>query len=138
MKNHNNTVSKKLYFILPLAAVLIGFGCKKEPVDYRSRYVGTWDFHVERINYDASAGTESESLTYTGPISYVDTDKLNIRYTSENALELAVDRLGKLSLPSNTSVYCSGHFDEAGKMSLTIRWGSQTLGARHNINGQKH
>lgn len=138
MKNHNNSIYIKRYWILPPVAVLIGFGCKKEKEDYRSRYVGTWDFRVERINYDVSAGNESENLTYTGPISYVDTDKLNIRYTSENALELAVNPLGKLSLPSNTSVYCSGHFDEAGKMSLTIQWGSQTLGARHNINGQKH
>lgn len=42
-------------FVLLLASSLFIIGCKKQPFDYRNKYVGEWEFKVHRseLNTDS-------------------------------------------------------------------------------------
>ena len=137
MKNHNN--NRKLYWMLPLVAVLIGFGCKKEkePGDYRSKYVGTWDFKVHKTQYNLSVGPLYADDTYTGLVRSASDNQVTVKYTAQDSMNVDIDEYGRLTLPANAPAYCSGQFGETGKLTLYLRWGTQGMGLRHDIDGQK-
>lgn len=134
MKNHNN--NRKLYWMLPLVAVLIGFGCKKEPKDYRSQYVGNWEFTVNKTKFDNSIGMESEpTIVYPGRVRTVDDRKLKFNYTAGDSIVLEIDEAGKFS--EFPTPYCTGNFTDPSKLYLYLRWGGLGIGGWHEINAIK-
>lgn len=133
MNNHNRTAYKKLSWILPLAAVLIGFGCTK---DYRSRYLGCWEFTVDKAKFNMYVGAEHEPIVvYTGQIRSVDDDGLKIRYTPGDSIVLKIDEAGKFS--GFPSAYCDGNFTDSENLYLYLRWGGIGTGKWHKINAIK-
>ena len=130
------TIRKLSYSIL--FGLIIIAGCEKKPFDYRNKYIGDWEFNVERteFNIDSVGHYKHDSLTYLGEITYGGSgDEIIINYTYNNSIALTIDKEGVLSdFPTH---YCSGKFDGDDKIHIFLRWGGLGGGISHRIDGEK-
>jgi hypothetical protein len=121
-----------------LIVSIIVFSCEKELFDYRNKFLGEWEFKVERteFNTDSVGYYHHDSLTYLGKIKYGNgDDDLLIQYSSDNSIILKIDKDDKLSdFPTH---YCSGEFDGKNKLHLYLRWGGLGGGITHIVDGEK-
>ena len=112
-------------------------------VDFRSQWVGDWDFEVKRHSWMYGNGGYSrrDTVYYSGEISieYAG-NKLNITYLKNATLEVEVDESGKiLKLLNYPSMhYIDGRFNEKGKIHIFLDWGSgEGGGSDYTIDGKK-
>lgn len=128
---------KRSFYFLSLFIIII-ISCEKKLFDYRNRFIGDWEFKVERseINTDSIGYYYHDSLTYSGQIKYgSNDDDLLIEYTGENSITLKVDKENVLSnFPTH---YCSGEFEGKEKIHLALRWGGLGGGVTHIVEGEK-
>ena len=127
-------IQKPGFFI----ALIVLLGCEKELFDYRNKFIGDWEFKVERseINTNSIGYSYHDSLSYSGRIKYGDADDdLFIQYSDENSITLKIDKENQLSdFPTH---YCSGEFEGNNKLHLYLRWGGLGGGITHIVDGEK-
>ena len=123
-----------------ICITLVLSSCKKDKLeaDYRDKWVGDWDFVVERISYTGWF-TEHDTVFYSGIITIGNSDTtLNIRYYKNTLLEdILVDKFGKLDKLLYRP-FIQGQFE--GKENVYIEYknhNSSNLGDTHIINGTK-
>lgn len=131
MKRH-----KQMYWLL--LGLLIFISCKKKPFNYRNKFLGDWEFKVERseFNTDSIGYHYNDTLIYTGKIKYgSNDDELLIEYSNENSITIKIDKEDNLSgLPN---AYCNGEFIGKDKIHLFLRWGGLGGGITHIVDGEK-
>lgn len=124
--------------LLILFGLLVIASCKKKPFDHRNKFLGDWEFKVERteFNTDSTGYYYHDSLTYKGQIKYGSgEDDLLIEYLIDNSITLKIDNENILSeFPTH---YCSGEFKENDILYLFLRWGGLGGGITHIVNGKK-
>ena len=124
-----------LWMSIMVCIMLALSSCKKE--DYRTNYIGDWDFVVER---EWSIGWDSghDTIYYSGKISLVSNDSLKIEYMKDVETTVYIDELGKLF--NYYYMYCRdiGHFVGNNKIYLETTWYDGRDGRKKNIiNGIK-
>lgn len=127
---------RQLFWLL-LGLIFI-IGCKKEPFDYRNKFLGDWEFKVERteLNTDSIGYYYHDYFTYVGQIKYgSNDDELLIEYSDDNSIMLKIDKEDVLSnFPTH---YCSGEFDGKDRIHLYLKWGGLGGGVTHIVDGEK-
>jgi len=117
---------KKGLILLVLASIAIACVKPQKPKDYREKWVGDWDFVVERT-WNRGWDRGHDTVYYSGTISLGSTDStLNVKYLSViTSTDIPVDKFGKID---NKAYYCNpcinGQFE--GNDKVHIRYGYNT------------
>jgi hypothetical protein len=128
---------KKSILFLFLISIL---SCKKDPslvIDYRSKYLGNYDFATEQYSFSISTGTTPTIYTnYTGKITKGQfDDRIIINYEQGQTIEAVVDNEGKLNAVGS-SMHGSGAFD-SNAMHYDWYTGGLGGGTYYSIKGTK-
>ena len=118
-----------LWMSIMVCIMLALSSCKKE--DYRTNYIGDWDFVVERewsIGWDKGHDT----IYYSGKISLVDSDSLNIEYMENAKIIIHIDEQGKLFNYYYMYYHAHGQFVGYDKIYLETGY-SRRIGREKNI-----
>jgi len=133
------TTRESLIFLFLLNSMLIFFSCgDKEPIDYRDKFLGQWDFEVEIYSFTAGNPPETTSDTrhHTGLISYGTTDnEILIQYLPNSNVTLVVTDTGQLE--NFPTFYCHGSFEGTEILHMYLRWGGLNTYFSHTIEGRK-
>jgi len=107
-------------------------------VDYRSQWVGDWDFVVKRRVW-GEGGIWYDTLYYLGKISYENANNvLKINYIENVSLLMKVDEYGTLlGTSQNPHEYSSGLFKEKWKVHIISDYGGNGGGGTDTIDGIK-
>jgi hypothetical protein len=133
-----NKMKKYVNLLWVLLLMIVLIGCKKEPFNYRNKFLGDWKFNVERfeLNTDSIGYYYHDSLTYFGQIKYGNSkDQIHIEYSNDNSVNLTIDKENILS--NFPSQYCSGAFEGHEKLHLYLKWGGLGGGINHIVDGEK-
>jgi len=109
-------------------------------VDYRSQWVGDWDFVVKRSKYnvDSIGQQEQDTVYYLGKISIGNAfNQLNIKFTENDSTNLNVSEDGEFSTIPPYYDPLSGKFEGENKIYLYLYWGGQGGGITYIIDGIK-
>jgi len=132
----NLSTMRKLLSLLIFFALVSS--CEKETIDFRNKYVGSWNYTVTILkhNFDSIRQSEKDTIYYLGKISSgIAGNELIIRYTNSDSIILNIDELGLLSgFPNH---YCSGEFEGGNNIHLFLRWGGLGGFLVHTIDGTK-
>jgi len=132
-------IRESLIFLFLLNSMLILFSCgDKEPIDYRDKYLGQWDFEVEVYSFTAGnpPETTSETRYHTGMINYGTVEnEILLEYLHNTSITLMIMKNGQLAnFPTH---YCHGSFQGSDSLHLYLRWGGLNTFFSHTINGTK-
>ncbi len=134
-------MNKRNFLILGIILtifLIVVYSCKKENTDHRDAYLGSWNFNVNRteFNTDSIGYYYHDNIYYEGEIIYGELDnEILIKYTNENSITLTIGDDGKLSdFPTH---YCSEEFLTLDSLRLYLRWGGLGGGTTHQIEGLK-
>jgi len=131
---------KTQHFFIVLAAVaVLVTACKKsdggqpppEDSDFRSQWVGDWDFVVERKWFNLGEGTfGQDTVYYTGKINYGTTsDELSIKYLEQwDSILVKVNEEGELLSIVPAYLYFSGKSKFEGKNKVYFKIKEDALG----------
>lgn len=62
---------KAKHFLIALTLLLFVLGCKKNPFDYRTKYIGKWNFTVHQKSWTLNNGFNNDTTYQTvGTIKY--------------------------------------------------------------------
>ena len=131
-------IIKHIFFGFVL--LLMVFGCKKEPFDYRYLYAGDWDFVVETMTYHMdSLPTHTYSLkNEQGEIVLGEAwNEIIIRYSHGGELVTTVNENGKMFYDKPQSSYYYGRFDGNDKVHYRLRSGGIGGGSGVEVTGEK-
>jgi hypothetical protein len=84
------------------AAFIIVFtlaSCKKNPFDYRTKYIGDYHFYISTSSYTMGSGTTNSSFETEGRIEYGDSGEIKVIYdrNKPSSFEsLEIDRDGSV------------------------------------------
>ncbi len=117
MKNFRTM--KRLLLSLFLLSGLVS--CKKEPFDFRNKYLGYYDFTVEVSSHDIPTGAPySYTEPYVGEVTYGSRgNTVNIRYLIDNTIEPTMDKSGVLTFTEGFE----GEFESKKKVRFTYNDG---------------
>jgi len=106
-------------------------------VDFRSQWVGDWDFVVKRRWWMDDEGGGQDTTYYSGKITFGNTgNKLNINYWGNVTVE--VDESGKILKVYESDLHSfSGRFEGNNKIDLYLRTGGLGGGSEYTIDGIK-
>lgn len=111
-------------------------GCKKNPFDYRTKYIGKWEFYVQKhISYPY--GYKDTSYTAIGHIDYGDRkDEIKIyeKNGSKGFRSFTVSKNGNLANLSGLQV---GLFETKKKIKYHDGWGSPGSQVSIDVTGEK-
>ncbi|CAN5509448.1 hypothetical protein BH10BAC1_BH10BAC1_09900 [soil metagenome] len=133
-------MNKKWFLIISCFAVLILIvSCKKNPFDYRTKYIGDYDFVNSWTSYNMSATPPTSSgITYsTGKIDYGKDGMVNIIFDNNFptfVAELKIDRDGNLSFTNGLK---AGQCQSRKKMHYSYSGGGLGGGSTSSITGTK-
>jgi len=129
---------KTLIPFICFIAILVAFvACKKEPFNYRNKYIGDWKFTVNRreFNIDSIGHSESETIVYDGIIKYGEHgNQLVIEYYPNQSITVAIDKEGALS---EFPRYCSGEFGGSNVLKLSLYYGGLGGGISYSVYATK-
>ncbi|MCL2722754.1 MAG: hypothetical protein FWD47_15600 [Treponema sp.] len=129
--------TKHFFYGLIVLAVLLTT-CKKE-TDYRDKWVGDWDFVVEREWWIMYTDEGKDTTYYSGKISYGNSSgDLYIKHSETDTLLIDVDESGKLYFSDGGGHdYADGQFEGNNKMILFYHDGGLGGWMAFNISGIK-
>lgn len=125
---------------MPLIICLLLFGCKKNPFDYRSKFIGNYIFsaHITTFNVYGPGIYTDTTYSYNGNVassSYNDCVKV---YFSENIfVEPIIYEDGTLEGKSYYQ-YFVGEFESTKKIKFTYFEGGLGGGTTYYISGEKN
>ena len=109
--------------LLILTLIFISVGCKKQPFDYRNKYIGKFNFVYSYRSWTMQGTYASDTIYYSGKIYYdiSSEDKIKLDYDQNATLELDINKNGELSLPCGVTI---GKFDNNDQ--VTLNYGSNS------------
>lgn len=122
--------------ILTLIVLVAMTACKKDPFDYRTKYVGDYNFVVERQTIASPDGNVSDT-TYTleGTIDYgSDDNAISILFSGNNTPEtFTLYEDGTIRM----GTACSGEFESTNRIKYSCYWASPGAHTDQNVSGVK-
>lgn len=132
-------MNKKVHIaLLLLLFVALNYGCKKNPFDYRTKYLGDYEFVDSWSSWSMVGPSNSSGVNYsTGKVEYGNDKTIRITLNSNNPHfhEFDIDRDGNLSLQSGGGSI--GKFQSRKKVSFSLTSGGLGGGGTDNITGTK-
>ena len=133
--------TKHFFFWLAIVAICVTLfsTCKKDKEDYRDKWVGEWDFVVEKFWWVGGEETENDTLYYSGKISLGDNDNdLYVEYIDNDTLNLIVNEDGELSVyDENYHYHAEGQFERKNKVHFKFHGGGLGGGSTYTVDGIK-
>ena len=137
MKNKNVILLFLAGLFLTAGSCCKNNDCNEEPKDYRDKWVGDWDF-ISVYTWQLNLNYGCDTSYYSGKISLVGNDSLNIEYMENRKITMHVDKSGKLSkYYSNARLSARGQFERNDKIHLIIGYHGLPGGWNYQIGGQK-
>lgn len=135
-----NNITKYFIFLLLIAGGLF-IGCKKNPLDARSKYVGTWNFTYTYSTYSAGQTTSSTYVEYTGSVAIDAASKYSIYINWGPNLKCYCPMIAKLfkdkaELNGGTGEL-SGQFNNKNSADFHLYSGGMGSGYTYEIHGTK-
>jgi hypothetical protein len=123
-------MKKKLLYILLVSLGLTA--CKKNPFDYRSKYLGDYEFTTTISSWNMISGVQpTETTVYNGSVSMSSLEgKIRINYMDGISTDVEVDREGNLSYPGSGKI-------SKKTLSLEMTNGSGGGSSTTSISGKK-
>lgn len=130
---------KSRFIFLLLFSIFLNSGCKKNPFDYRTKYLGDYEFVDSWSSWSMVGPSNSSGVNYsTGKVEYGNDKTIRITLNSNNPTyfhEFDIDRDGNLSLQSGGGSI--GKFQSRKKVSFSLTSGGLGGGGTDNITGTK-
>ncbi len=126
--------------LLPIVFCLLLFAqCKKNPFNYRTKYLGDYTFTVHKILWSMSPlGTNIDTnYFYDGKIEYgTIKNTMLIHFSENNTVEVIVSKDG---LISNDNDYdpVTGKFESKTSMNFSYHLGGLGSGGSYGVSGTK-
>ena len=139
-------VMKPQHFFRYLAIVAVLFtACEKDKEnklddkDYRSQWVGEWDFVVEKYWYIYDESSGCDTLYYLGQIRFGDAaNKVSIKYLETAPILWQVDEFGKLyRYCEDPHEYAEGQFEGNNQVHFERGYGAMGGGGGVIVDGIK-
>jgi hypothetical protein len=124
---------KKLTILILLGLLL--FSCKKDPFDYRSKFLGDYNFVIHAITSYGIQGnmyTLDTTYTYLGKIDYG---------SEENMIQISYPNIVYSNLYEDGTISglgCKGEFETENKINVTFGFYSPGGGTTYYITGEKY
>jgi hypothetical protein len=131
--------TKHFFYSLVLLTVCLS-ACEKDKkdIDYRSQWVGEYDFVVVKDWWFLDGPYGIDTISYIGAISIESTDKLWIKYTESDSVLMDVDTAGKLSkYHEDWHRFSYGQFEGDDKVHLEHGYRYLGYGRSHIMDGIK-
>ena len=131
-----NSDMRKLFTIF-LFCVLIS-GCKKDPFDYRTKFVGDYDFTVHLTTFNINGWPTSDiTYPYKGKIWYDENETMvSLKFSGNQSVIVKLYEDGSMK-----SFYVNGEFESTKKVRFRVLVlsgsGIQYFGAKYVVDGDK-
>jgi hypothetical protein len=117
---------KRYLFLLALLLLCstIFVKCKKEPIDYRLKYVGDYHFDIHYTGWTINTGSKDTLYSYEGNISTCSDDSLIcIKYSNDPGTDVILNEDGTFHfVPNNQYSYFSGKFESIKSIKFSFGW----------------
>lgn len=126
---------KKIFL---LASFCVAFlGCKKNPFDFRSKFIGDYNFQIQASSYyGVGPYFSSHDTTYSIDGNIVcgsENDKISISFANQNgSSEFTIYEDGTIEDGN-----CSGEFESTHTVKYSCFWGSPGAGTYETVTGKK-
>ena len=136
-------MKKYIYpFLLISFALVLFSSCKKEPVDYREKYCGEWNFVTEyyysNIIPNDDENTIDSIFNYQGSVWYDSLGKINIEYRENYIITVKVSLSGEIT---DNIIYdnetAKGEFINQDSLFLDLRSNGHNYAITQFIYGKK-
>jgi len=118
-------------------AIVLFSACEKKAFDYRNKYIGEWNFEVERRSYhmDTTGDHYWDTINYQGRIDYgAGGNELLVQYLADDNITISIDKDGNVASPC---YHCNASFPDKKTLDMYLRWGGLGEGYVHNVLGKK-
>ena len=129
-------MNKKLNILFCLL-IFLNLGCKKNPLDYRTKYLGDYDFVRNYTSWTPGGPTTSGTISKTGKVEYGDKGEIKIVFDNNDPTHFNVfqiDRKGNLTEPDGTS---AGKFESRNSVHYDKTYTSSGGGGSSTTTGTK-
>lgn len=112
------------------------WGCKKHHFDYRTKFLGNYDFciHEKTFNVYGFGVQTDTTYSYKGKVSYgSDEHKVLISFTENYSVEPLIYEDGSLTCLQ----HFSGEFESVKKIKFSQTWGGLGGGGTWDVTGEK-
>ena len=105
----------KIVVFLAFSILLIA-GCKKNPFDYRTKYIGDYDFLRNYTSWVTGGSTTSGTISKTGRVEYGDKGEINIIFDANDPTHYNVYKIDRDGNLTYTSGGDAGKFESKNKV----------------------
>ena len=119
-------------FIIILACMIL-IGCKKNPFDYRTKYVGDYKFEISVSAWNPVQGEFDTSYSVDGRIDYgSDRNTISINFSGSNSPQVFT-----IYEDGTIENKCQGEFESAHKVVYSCYWASPGAHTSERVVGEK-
>lgn len=112
---------------------LITLSCQKKPFDERSKFIGDYNFLIEKVNWNINGYRKDTLYTYNGKIEHgEDSNKISIFFSEH--LVAKPNLYGDWSILGNG---VRGEFSTKEAIAFSISYGGIGGGTIYNVTGEK-
>jgi hypothetical protein len=122
------------YIIFILLCFFLTSGCKKHPLDYRSKYLGNYNFSVHKKTWILYGEITDTNYSYYGKIGYgtYDDNTININFSDNVSVEPTLYDDGSIKTQN-----LSGQFESTSKITFLLVSDGLGGGTRYDVSGEK-
>ena len=131
MKNNRQI----LFFIL--FSTLLSYGCKKNPFDYRTKYLGDYDFVRDYTSWVTGGSTTSGTISREGRVEYGEKGEIKIIFDSNDPTHFNVYEIDRNGNLTNSSGGSAGKFESKNKVHYEQTTTTSGGGGTSSTNGTK-
>lgn len=125
----------KMKQFLLFVLVLSVFGCKKDPFDSRTKYLGDYNFSVTKTTAMSTDTPVDTTYSYLGTIKTgSENNTVIIHFSDDLSVEMNLFEDGSLENYYNFGYYLVGEFESAEKVKFVY---SVIGGSRYGVTGGK-
>jgi len=127
----------KMKQFLLFVLVLSVFGCKKDPLDSRTQYLGDYNFSVAKTTAMATDTPVDTTYSYLGTIKAGSENKtVTICFSDNLSVEMDLFEDGSLEKYFNGG-YLVGEFESSAKVKFVYSRNGLDYGSRYGVTGGK-
>lgn len=127
---------KKCFIVLFCFIALAG--CKKNPFDFRSKYLGNYNFSIHRTAWTLSGPTLDTTYFYTGEVEKgSETNTAIISFSESVSIETDIYEDGTISVNHPPHQSLQGEFESAKEVKFKLANSGLGGGSAYDVTGVK-
>jgi hypothetical protein len=117
---------------------LMIFGCKKNPFDYRSKFIGNYNFVVHEIVWEGGTMLLDSTYSFFGNVTLGSiSSTVMINFKDNFSIEPKVFEDGSLEGPESHTLHLSGEFESTKEVKFKYSNGGLGGGGNYDVTGNK-